>query len=365
MTEESALQQNKMILAAIAIADLHWPEGQQRFHVDDIFKDYQEWVEERAHLEAERLAKALSVCTWGQTARDEGQDHAPEDTEGYTASRGAHTVGGGSGSASKGKGKQWAMSKEDELTDNIDDDEGKGEGELGPSAKGFCMTGDDKPCKMCAQANLMCIRKPESSCKQCQKAKRKCSCSHGVGRKQKNSSTIGEAGPSHKQVKSIMTLKLENGSLIQLPHVLLRQNRPLPPMILLQPLISFFHGATPTPGPLFKPSPAPVDEPGASLLINKPQIESEPFFVTVTSLLEEPRDIEVLAWSNTPLTTEILEVEYPHEWSTVNIVECLQVLEARAEDEEFELEQVYQLLEMLARWVTYWIKTAQARWEEL
>ncbi|KIN97382.1 hypothetical protein M404DRAFT_32362 [Pisolithus tinctorius Marx 270] len=239
MTKESVMQQNEMILAAIAIADLHWPEGQRRFHINDVFEGYQEWVEERACLEAERLAKALSVHTWGQTARDEGQDHVPEDTEGYMARGGAHTAGGGSGSTSKGKGKH----EEDQLADNVNDDKGNGEGE------------------------------------------------------------------------------------------------------------------------------APVNEPQASLPIDelqvKPQVEVKSFFVTVTGLLDEPGDVEVSGQSNTPSVAEIPEVEYPHEQSTVNIIECLRVLEARAEDEEFELEQVYWLLEMLTRWVTHQIETAQARWEEL
>ncbi|KIO14401.1 hypothetical protein M404DRAFT_18565 [Pisolithus tinctorius Marx 270] len=173
-----------------------------------------------------------------------------------------------------------------------------------------------------------------------------------------------EKGLSHKQVKSITTSKVTlaepaTGPAKKLTLKILahKQQPDLTPTCSPLPQLTpsphdplptprlFFHRATPTPGPSFKPSPAPVDEPGASLLINKPQVKSEPFFVTATSLLEEPGYIEVLAQSDTPLATEILE--------------------ARAEDEEFELEQVYWLLEMLARWVTHWIETAWARWEEL
>ncbi|KIO06292.1 hypothetical protein M404DRAFT_24570 [Pisolithus tinctorius Marx 270] len=127
----------------------------------------------------------------------------------------------------------------------------------------------------------------------------------------------------------------------------------------------FFCRATPTPGPSFKPSPAPGNEPQVSLPIDEPQVKVEPFFATATSLLDEPGDIEVSGQSNTPSVTEIPEVKHPHEQSTVNIIEHLRVLEARAKDEEFKLQQVYQLLEMLARQVTHWIETAWARQEEL
>ncbi|KAI6003471.1 hypothetical protein F5J12DRAFT_893656 [Pisolithus orientalis] len=119
------------------------------------------------------------------------------------------------------------------------------------------------------------------------------------------------------------------------------------------------------PGPAPKPSPVQSTILMCHFLIDELQVEIEPFFATVTSLLDKPGDIEVTAQSDTPSAAEILEVEYPCEQSTVNIVEHLQVLEARAEDEEFELEQVYWLLEMLARQVTHQIETVWARQEEL
>ncbi|KAI6002394.1 hypothetical protein F5J12DRAFT_894161 [Pisolithus orientalis] len=375
MTKESMIWQNEAIPTAIAIADLWQPEGQCRFNIDDLFEDYQEWVGERAQLEAERLAKAPSMHTQGQAARGEGQDHAPEDTKGNPSRGAAHLTGEGSGSASKGKGKQKATSKEDELADNIDDDEG--DGEPGPSAKGPCTAGDNEPCEMCAQANLTCIGEPEASCKWCRKAKCKCSHSQGIGRK--NSGTIGEAGPSHKQVKSFTTLKLAPAESVTkpvkklTPKILAQKwqpdltptHSPSPDPAPLPAPCLFFHRATPMPRPSFKPSPVPVNDPHVSLLINEPQVKIEPFFATVTSLLDEPGDVKVTAQSNTPLAAEIPEVEYQHEWSTANIIECLRVVKARAKDKEFKLEQVYWLLEMLSRWVTHQIKTVWARWEEL
>ncbi|KIO02855.1 hypothetical protein M404DRAFT_27462 [Pisolithus tinctorius Marx 270] len=116
----------------------------------------------------------------------------------------------------------------------------------------------------------------------------------------------------------------------------------------------FFRGATPMPGP--STLPAPVDE---------PQTEFEPFFTIATGLLNEPGGVKESVQSNTPSGTEIPEVENPCERSTASFVECLRVLEARTEDEEFELEQIYRLLEMLARRVTHRIETARARREEL
>ncbi|KIO13853.1 hypothetical protein M404DRAFT_18113 [Pisolithus tinctorius Marx 270] len=151
MTKESTIWQNEVIPVAIAIADLQCPEGQCRFNIDDLFEDYQEWVEERVQLEAKRLAKAPSMRTWGQAARGEGQDHAPEDTEGNPSRGAAHLTGEGSGSGSKGKGKQKATSEEDELADDIDDDEG--DGKPGPSTKGPRAAVDNEPCETCAQVN--------------------------------------------------------------------------------------------------------------------------------------------------------------------------------------------------------------------
>ncbi|KIO11368.1 hypothetical protein M404DRAFT_20814 [Pisolithus tinctorius Marx 270] len=349
MTKETAIQQNEVIPVVIAIADLRQPEGQRRFLINNVFEDYQEWVKERAHLEAERLAKAPSMHTRGQAARGEGQDHTPEDTEGNPSRGAACSTGEGSGSGSKGKGKQKATSEEDELADNVDNDEG--DGEPGPSAKGPRTAGDNEPCETCAQVNL-------------------------------NSSTVGEAGPSHKQVKSITTSKAPpaepaTGAAKKLTlKIPARKWQPDPTPTCLpspeptpsphDPLPTphlFFRRATPTPRP--STLPVPVDEPPASPLIDELQVEIETFFVTATGLLEEPGDVEVSAQSNTPSATEILEVEYPCEQSTAHIVEHLQVLEARAEDEEFELEQVHRLLGMLARQVTHQIETAQARWEEL
>ncbi|KIO00941.1 hypothetical protein M404DRAFT_29139 [Pisolithus tinctorius Marx 270] len=358
MTEETMMQQNEVIPAVIAIADLCQPEGQRRFHIDDVFEDYQERVEERVHLEAERLAKATSVHTWGQTARDEGQDHAPGDTEGDTARGGTHSAGGGSGSAIKGKGKQWATSEEDELAN----DKGNGQGKLSPSTKGLCVTGDDEPCKTCAQANLVCIREPEASCKWCRKAKCKCLCSRGIGRKRKNSGTAGEAGLSHKWVKSIMTSKAAPAEPATGPAKKLTlkipahkwQPDPTPTCSPLpQPTPSphdplptphfFFCGATPTPGPSTLPDP--VNKPCPTLPFDEPQIEFKPFSMIATGLLNELGGTKEPVWDDTPSGAEILE--------------------ARAEDKEFKLEQIYWLLEMLVRQVTHQIETACARQEEL
>ncbi|KIN99494.1 hypothetical protein M404DRAFT_30365 [Pisolithus tinctorius Marx 270] len=259
MTKESVIQQNKVIPVAIAIVDLWQPEGQHRFNIDNLFEDYQE----------------------------------------------------------------WATSKEDELVDDVDDDEGDGEGKPGPFVKGPCRAGENEPCKTRAQANLAPAKKLTLKI---------------LAEKQQPDPTPTRS-PSPEPTPS--------------PH----DPSPAPHL--------FFRRATPTPGPSFKPSPVPVNDPQMSLPIDEPQGEIKPFFATATSLLDEPGDVEVTAQSDIPSVSEILEVKYPHMQSTVNIVKHLRVLEARAKDEEFELEQVYQMLEMLARWVTHQIETVQARWEEL
>ncbi|KAI6002586.1 hypothetical protein F5J12DRAFT_893993 [Pisolithus orientalis] len=305
-TEESTIWQNEVIPVVIAIVDRWWPEGQCRFKIDDLVEDYQEQVEERVWLEAERLAKASSMHTQGQAARGESQDHAPEDTE-VNPSRGATCLTGeGSGSMSKGKGKQKATSKEDKLADNVNDDEGNGK--PGPSAKGPHTAGDNEPCKTCAQEGEMQVLT--------------------LSRHREKDPAPSPHNPSPT------------------PH-------------------PFFCRATPMPGPSFKPSPVPVDIPQVSLLIDELQVKIEPFFATMTSLLDKPGDVEVTAQSDTPSAAEIPEVKHPHERLTVNIIEHLQVLEVRAKDEEFELEQVYQLLEMLVRQVIHQIETAHARQVEL
>lgn len=90
-TEELTMRQNLLVLGAIAIADLQHPVEQRRIHIDDIFEDYQERVELRVQLEAERLAGKPLICTHGQAARvaGESQDRAPGDTEAGESSRGA------------------------------------------------------------------------------------------------------------------------------------------------------------------------------------------------------------------------------------------------------------------------------------
>ncbi|KAI5986268.1 hypothetical protein F5J12DRAFT_898791 [Pisolithus orientalis] len=127
----------------------------------------------------------------------------------------------------------------------------------------------------------------------------------------------------------------------------------------------FFCRATPKPRPSFKASSPLVNKPQLSPPSKELQVKFKPFFATVTSLLNESGDVKVPVQSDTPLVAETPEVINPNEWSTANFIEHLQVLEARAKDEEFELEQVYWLLEMLVRQVTHWIESAWARWEEL
>ncbi|KAI6140756.1 hypothetical protein BKA82DRAFT_35101 [Pisolithus tinctorius] len=89
-TEESVMCQNLLVPGAIAIADLQCPVEQRCIHIDDIFEDYQERVELRAQLKAERLTRELSMHTHRQAATmiGEGQGCTPSNTEAGESSRG-------------------------------------------------------------------------------------------------------------------------------------------------------------------------------------------------------------------------------------------------------------------------------------
>ncbi|KIO00915.1 hypothetical protein M404DRAFT_29120 [Pisolithus tinctorius Marx 270] len=165
-TEESAMCQNLLVLGAIAVADLWCPVEQRRVHIDNIFEDYQERVELRAQLEAERLTRESSMHMRRQAATATG----------------------------KGKGKEKATDEVDELENN--------EGDRLPNPDPL-KTGAPTP-------------KVDLRCKECAKAKRKCSQLLRVGRKHKNAGS-GEmaAGPSHKRVK-LVTVTTETPVLTRL-----------------------------------------------------------------------------------------------------------------------------------------------------
>ncbi|KIN98924.1 hypothetical protein M404DRAFT_30892 [Pisolithus tinctorius Marx 270] len=180
-TEESAMCQSLLVPGAIAIADLHRPVEQRRIQIDDIFEDYQESIELRAQLEAERLAREPPMRTGRQAAT---------------------TIG-------KGKGKEKATDEVDEL----ENDEGKHPPNPDPSK-----TGAPAP-------------DPNLQCRECTKAKRKCSWSLRVGRKCKNAGS-GEmaAGPLHKRTKSVMVMAMTGLKLwIPAHKPLPRQNSKLTP----------------------------------------------------------------------------------------------------------------------------------------
>lgn len=108
-TEELTMHQNLLVLGAIAITDLWHPVEQRWIHIDDIFKDYQERVELRAQLEAERLVGEPLMHMHRQAARvaGESQDCTPCDTEAGESLRGVkEQARPQTGSTNKGKGKE-------------------------------------------------------------------------------------------------------------------------------------------------------------------------------------------------------------------------------------------------------------------
>ncbi|KIO09236.1 hypothetical protein M404DRAFT_22414 [Pisolithus tinctorius Marx 270] len=266
-TEESAMCQSLLVLGAITIANLHHPVEQRQIHIDDIFEDYQERVELRVQLEAERLTREPSMHMQRQaaTATGEGQGCTPSDTEAGESSGGAgRPVRRQTDSTGKGKGKEKATDEVDEL----ENDEGKHPPNPDPSKTGA----------PAAEADLRC--------RECTKAKRKCSQSLRVGRKRKNAGS-GEmaAGPSHKRTKSVMVVTTTEtpattGLKLWIPahkppprqnseptpgHPTPRASPPstsnMPPPPTPQPPL-FLPSATPAPRPLPELTPPPMDNLG-------------------------------------------------------------------------------------------------------
>ncbi|KAI5998927.1 hypothetical protein F5J12DRAFT_895326 [Pisolithus orientalis] len=60
-TGESVMCQSLLVLGAIAITNLRCPVEQRQIHINDIFEDYQERVELRVQLKAERLTREPSM----------------------------------------------------------------------------------------------------------------------------------------------------------------------------------------------------------------------------------------------------------------------------------------------------------------
>ncbi|KIN94469.1 hypothetical protein M404DRAFT_35036 [Pisolithus tinctorius Marx 270] len=134
-TKESAMCQSLLVPGAIAIADLRRPVEQRRIYIDDIFEDYQERVELRVQLEAERLAREPSMRTHRQAAMmiGEGQGCTPSDTEAGESSRGTgQPVREQTDSTGKGKGKEKATDEVNEL----ENDEGEHPPNPDPSKAG-------------------------------------------------------------------------------------------------------------------------------------------------------------------------------------------------------------------------------------
>ncbi|KAI5989185.1 hypothetical protein F5J12DRAFT_786696 [Pisolithus orientalis] len=202
-TEESVMCQNLLVPGAIAITDLQCPVEQRWIHIDDIFKDYQERVELRAQLKAERLTRDPSMHMHRQAAMaiGEGQGCVPSDTGAGESSRGT----GGQGrqqtdSTGKGKCKEKATDK----VDKLENDEGDCPPNPDPSKTGALAPEANLPCRECANVDAECKGLPGESCEQCRQAKQKCSWSLRVGRKCKNAGSGETAtGLSHKWTKSV------------------------------------------------------------------------------------------------------------------------------------------------------------------
>ncbi|KIN94257.1 hypothetical protein M404DRAFT_35265 [Pisolithus tinctorius Marx 270] len=277
-TEESVMCQSLLVLGAIAIADLHHPVEQRWIHIDDIFEDYQERVELRAQLEAERLAREPSMRTRRQAATmiGQGQGCVPSNTEAGESSRGTgQPVREQTDSTGKGKGKEKATDEVDEL----ENDEGEHPPNPDPS-------------------KAACKGLPGESCERCRQAKQKCSQLLRVGRKHKNAGS-GEtaAGPLHKRTKSV-TVTATTGLKLWIPahKPLPRQNseptpgHPTP--CASSPLTSNMPPPPAPRPPLFLPSATPAPRPHPELtpppMDNLGDLGDGGLFGRPTGLLDDP-----------------------------------------------------------------------------
>ncbi|KIN93143.1 hypothetical protein M404DRAFT_36356 [Pisolithus tinctorius Marx 270] len=319
-TKESAMCQSLLVPGAIAITNLCRPVEQRRIHINDIFEDYQERVELRVQLEVERLTREPSMLMRRQAAMavGEGQGHMPSDTEAGESSSGTgqqvrqQTEGTG-----KGKGKEKATDEVDELENN------EGKHPLNPDP-----------------SKTVCKGLPGELCEQCRQAKQKCSWSLRVGRKRKNAGS-GEmaAGPSHKWTKSVtvaMTTEtpVTTGLKLWIParKPPPRQNSEPPPKHPTPRASSHLSSDMPPP-PL---TPPLMDNPG--------DLGDSGLFGRPTGLLDNPPApvISMQDKSKGPPVANLSE-------STTHkaLAECIRLLEGRADDKEFELTQIHQMLGLL------------------
>ncbi|KAI5997848.1 hypothetical protein F5J12DRAFT_785063 [Pisolithus orientalis] len=205
-TKESAMCQNLLVPGAITITDLQCPVEQSWIHIDNIFEDYQERVELRVQLEAERLTREPSMCTCRQAAMaiGEGQSCMPSDTGAGESSRGTGgQVRPQTDSTGKGKSKEKATDEVNEL----ENDEGDCPPNPDPLKTGTPAPEANLPCREYTKVDAECKGPPGESCEQCRQAKWKCSWLLRVGRKHKNTGS-GEtaAGLSHKWTKSVTVM---------------------------------------------------------------------------------------------------------------------------------------------------------------
>ncbi|KIN93985.1 hypothetical protein M404DRAFT_35489 [Pisolithus tinctorius Marx 270] len=273
-----------------------------------------------------------------------------------------------------GKGKEKATDKVDEL----ENDKGEHPPNPDPSKTGALAPDANLQCRECTKVNAECEGLPGESCEQCRQAKWKCSWSLRVGRKHKNTGS-GEmaAGPSHKWTKSV-TVMVTTGLKLRIParkplprknskptprhptpHASPPSTSNMPPPPTPQPPL-FLPSATPAPRPHPELTPPPMDNPG--------DLGDSGLFGRPMGLLDDPPMPIVSAQdeSKDPPVAETLPVTNPSESTMCEaLAECIRLLEGRADDEEFELTQIHQMLGLLATQVERQIGTVQGRHEEL
>ncbi|KIO11361.1 hypothetical protein M404DRAFT_20807 [Pisolithus tinctorius Marx 270] len=131
-----------------------------------------------------------------------------------------------------------------------------------------------------------------------------------------------------------------------------------PPPIPRPPL--FLPSATPAPRPCLELTPPLMDNPG--------DLGDSGLFGRPTGLLDDPPTpiVSMQDESEGPPVEETPQVANPSESTTCEtLAECIRLLEGRADDEEFELTQIHQMLGLLATRVERQISAVQGQREEL
>ncbi|KAI6008796.1 hypothetical protein F5J12DRAFT_782228 [Pisolithus orientalis] len=255
--------------------------------------------------------------------------------------------------------------KTPQATDKVDEPENdKGNHPPNPdlSKTGTLAPKANLPCRECMKVDAKCEGLPRESCKQCRQAKQKCSWLLRVGRKCKNAGS-GEmaAGLSHKWVKSVTVMVMTETPVLTRLKLQIPACKP-PPRQNSKPSPKHPtpHATTPAPQPHPEPTLPPTDNLG--------DLSNGGLFGRPMGLLDNPPAPVVNTQDGSkgpPVKETPLVANLSESTMCEALAECIQLLEGRVDDEEFELTQIHQMLGLLVMRVERQIGAVQGRCEEL